>query len=549
MEIGVKNEIPTYSGGLGILAGDAAFSFAELGIPAVYVTLLYKKGYTSQKLDRSAGQIDLDAPWDYRRLLTPLETVVDVELAGRVQKVGAWRFLISGRQNVPVLFLDTDLEGNDPATREITDRLYSGDHWHRLMQEMVLGVGGYRMLRALGRKVDIYHLNEGHAAFLVVELIREYREIAEVKRRCVFTAHTPVPAGYDAFPLPMMREAFAHYDWVNWEAEATPEGKVDLSRLAVKYSSVTNAVSLEHRYVSKRVLDHGEVEHVTNGVYIKRWIHDELKKLYDQHTPGWEETPALLTRAMDLSSDALQDAHLKAKSELLEMVQKSTGKKFSEEHLTVGMGKRVTAYKRNDLILTDLDRLVAIAERGGAIQVILGGKAHPRDAVGKAVLKNILDKIEKVETMTGNVRVAYVENYDMNTARAMVSGCDVWLNNPRRPLEACGTSGMKAAMNGVLNFSVYDGWWLEGGIEGVNGWGIGKRVPWHDLTEGGDLDLEDMYNKLSESIVPMYYHEKDKWWTMGKTSIATVGPIFNSYRMLSEYESKVYSRTGACGHP
>ena len=539
MEMGIKNEIPTYSGGLGVLAGDAAFSFADLGLPAVFVTLLYKKGYASQQLDKSAGQIDLDASWDYKRLLTPLGTYVDLELAGKVQKVGAWQFLVSGRRDVPVLFLDTDVEGNDPAIREISDRLYGGDHWHRLMQEMVLGIGGYRMLRALGRAVDIHHLNESHAALLVVELMREYREISEVKMRCVFTAHTPVPAGYDAFSLTMMKEAFKHYDWVDWEAEATSEGKIDLSRLAVKYSSVTNAVSLKHSYVSRRVLNHGKVEHVTNGVYYRRWIHDELKKLYDKHIPGWEEAPTLMTRAMELPTDALRNAHLQAKSEVIDMLYRATGKQFSKEHLTVGLAKRVTAYKRNDLILTDLDKLDAIAEKRGPIQVILAGKAHPRDDAGKAMLRNILDKIEEAGTKTDKVRIAYLENYDMSTAKALVAGCDVWLNNPRRPLEACGTSGMKAAMNAVLNFSVYDGWWLEGGVEGVNGWGIGRRAPWGDLTEDGDSDLQDLYNKLSESILPTYYNEKDKWWTMGKNSIATVGPIFNSYRMINEYEAKV----------
>jgi glycogen phosphorylase len=542
MEMGIENEIPTYSGGLGVLAGDAAFSFADLGFSAVFVTLLYKLGYTSQKLDRYSGQIDFEAPWDYNKLLTPLGTFVNVEISGKVQRIGAWQYLISGKRDVPVLFLDTDLEGNDPAMRGISDRLYGGDHWHRLMQEMVLGIGGYRMLQALGLPIDIYHLNESHAALLVVELMRQYREVPEIKKRCVFTAHTPVPAGYDAFPMAMIKEAFAHYDWVNWEAEATPHREIDLSHMAVKYSSVTNAVSLKHRYVSEKVLNHGRVEYVTNGVYHRRWVHNELKRLYDKHIPGWEETPALLTQALELSTGALEGAHLRAKSELIDLLRRSTGVELSKEHLTLGLAKRVTAYKRNDLILTDLDRLIAIAEKHGRIQIILAGKAHPRDDVGKALLRNVLDKIERVRTTTDEVKIAYLENYDMSAARALVAGCDVWLNNPTRTLEACGTSGMKAAMNAVINFSIYDGWWLEGGVEGVNGWGIGRRAPWGDLKEDNDTDLQDLYRKLSESILPTYYLEKDKWWTMGKNSIATVGPIFNSYRMVNEYEAKVYSR-------
>jgi len=545
MEIAVDNEIPTYSGGLGVLAGDGAFSFADLGMPAVYVTLLFKMGYTSQTLDRAAGQLDSDCIWDYRRLLTPVGTFVDVELAGKLQKVGAWQFVIRGKQDVVVLFLDTDVEGNDPSTRKISDRLYGGDSWHRLMQEMVLGIGGYRMLQALHRGIEIYHLNESHAGLLVVELMREYRDTAEIRKRCVFTSHTPVPAGHDSFPLTMVKDALAHYDWVDWDAEAGPEGRIDLARFAVKYSSVTNAVSLKHSHVSERVLNLAHVEYVTNGVYHKRWIHDELKNLYDRHIPGWQEVPSLLSRAMELPTDALESAHLLAKSEMTEMLYASTGKKLSKEHFTVGLAKRVTGYKRNDLILTDLDKLVAIAEKRGIIQVILAGKAHPRDDVGKAMLRDILGKMERLERNTDQVRVAFLENYDLSTAKSLVAGCDAWLNSATRPLEACGTSGMKAAMNAVLNFSVYDGWWLEGGVEGVNGWGIGTRANWTDLSQAGQSDAEDMYQKLSESILPIYYNDRDKWWTMGKSSVATVGPLFNSYRMLNDYQARVYSRARA----
>ena len=542
MEIGIENEIPTYSGGLGVLAGDAAHSFADLGFPAVFVTPLYKMGYATQELDVSSGQIDYDTPWDYRKLLKPLGIHVDVEINGSVQKVGAWQYLVSGKVDVPIVFLDTDVEGNNPAVRQITDRLYGGDHWHRLMQELVLGIGGYRILEAMGRRIEIYHLNESHAALLVVELMRQHGDIDEVRKRCVFTAHTPVPAGYDAFSLGMIKEAFKHYDWVKWEAETTPRGEIDLSRIAVKYSGVTNAVSLKHRYVSERILDHGKIEYVTNGVYHRRWVHGELKKLYDRHIPGWEETPALLTQALELPTDELQSAHQRAKSELLSMIRKATGTELSKEDFTLGLAKRVTAYKRNDLILSDLDRFVGIAEELGPIQVVLAGKTHPMDDVAKSVLRNILGKIQEVRLKTKEVKIVYLENYDMRTAKALVAGCDVWLNNPKRPLEACGTSGMKAAMNAVLNFSIYDGWWLEGGVEGVNGWGIGRRAPWGDLREDGDSDLQDLYRKLSGFILPTYYHEKERWWSMSKNSIATVGPVFNSYRMINEYEAKVYAR-------
>jgi starch phosphorylase len=549
MEIGLDNRLPTYSGGLGILAGDFALSLADLGEPAVFVTLFCKRGYTSQKLDKAAGQLDSDAAFnpESSQLLRPLEKYADFEIAGKLQKVRAWEYRAKGKGEVPILFLDTDVEENDPAVRQITARLYDGDPWHRLEQEMVLGIGGYRMLKVQGYNVDVYHLNESHAALLIVELLREYGDVKEVKRRCVFTTHTPVPAAQDSFPLDMIRQIFEHYNGIEWEGETT-EGRVHFARLASKYSVVTNAVSLKHRYLSERVLGYNEptqIEFVTNGVYHKRWVHDELKKLYSKQLPGWEETPSLLSGAFNLPSEELTRAHLTAKSDLVQTISERTAQQLAEDFLTIGIAKRVTSYKRNNLILTNLNRLIEIAERHGPIQLVFSGKAHPRDDAGKGIIRDILLKSEQINQRTDSVKIVYLENYDMDLAKSLVAGCDLWLNNPRRPLEACGTSGMKAAMNGVLNFSVYDGWWLEGGMEGVNGWGIGRRAAWSDLEEGSDSeDLEDMYTKLSQRILPTYYKDKERWCEMSKSSIATGGSLFNSYRMVEDYIARVYARTG-----
>jgi starch phosphorylase len=545
MEIGLESEMPTYGGGLGVLAGDFALSLADLGIPAVFVTLLYRKGYASQSLDRAAGQLDSEAPMDPGRFLTPLQKYVDLEMCGRPLRVKAWEYRAKGKGQVPVLFLDTDDSRNDSAARQITHRLYGGDPWYRLEQEMVLGIAGYRMLKALDYNIDVYHLNESHAALLVVELLREYGKREEVRKKCVFTAHTPVPAGYDAFPLAMIKQVFEHYDRVDWDAEAT-EGRIDLARLALKYSGVTNAVSLKHRYVSERVLEHNQIVYVTNGVHHRRWIHDELKKVYNKHLPGWEETPSLLSGAFNVPSGELASGHAAAKSEMVDMLNNSAPQHFDRDSLTIGLAKRVTAYKRNNLILAKPGRLVEIAEKYGAIQLVFAGKAHPRDDVGKAMIRDIILKGEELRKRSDKVRVVYLENYDIDIAKSLVAGCDLWLNTPRRPLEACGTSGMKAAMNGVLNFSVYDGWWLEGGIEGVNGWGIGKRAAWLDFGEGSDSeDLEDLYGKLSGSILPAYYQNREKWWEMAKNSIATVTPLFNAYRMVENYIARVYSKSRA----
>jgi starch phosphorylase len=543
MEIGLESELPTYSGGLGVLAGDFAFSLADLGVPAVFVTLLYRKGYTFQSLDKEAGQLDSEAPMDPGRFLTPLDVHVDFEMAGRPLRVRAWEYRVKGRRDVPVLFLDTDDTHNDTAARQITQRLYGGDPWYRLQQEMVLGVAGFRMLKALGHSIDVYHLNESHAALLIVELLKELGGRENVRKKCVFTAHTPVPAGYDAFPLAMVKQIFQHYDWVDWDAEAT-EGRIDLSRLALRYSGVANAVSLKHRYVSEKVLHNGQIEYVTNGVHHKRWVHDELKKVYSRHLPGWEETPSLLTGAFNLPSAELAGAHEAAKSVMVEMVNRRTAQHFDKSSLTIGLAKRVTAYKRNNLILANPERLVEMADGQGAIQLVFAGKAHPRDDVGKEMIRDIIQKAEQLTERTNMVRVAYLQNYDIDTAKSLAAGCDLWLNTPRRPLEACGTSGMKAAFNGVLNFSVYDGWWLEGGIDGVNGWGIGRRAAWLDLGDGSDPeDAADLYNKLKTSILPTYYQNRERWWEMAKSSIATVAPLFNAYRMVEDYVARVYSKS------
>lgn len=542
MEIGLDNKFATYSGGLGILAGDMAYSFADLGIPAAFVTLMSRNGYDLQKLDPATGQLDSPQPWNWQEYLTNSGVKVDVEIGDVTAKVGSWEHRVKGRSESRVLFLDTGFPENTPEVREATDRLYGGGPNVRLIQEIVLGVGGCRMLKALGIDVQTFHLNESHAGFATVELIHDLGGAGEARRRCVFTTHTPIPAGNDAFPLATVKEAFKRHPAFDWDAEST-DGKVSLSKLASKYSGVTNAVSLKHRFVSNGVLGHDRITYVTNGVYHRRWVHPEIRVVFDRHLPGWEDSPSLLARAAAIPAADLESAHSSVKGALVKEVNLRTGAGFTDGDMIITVAKRFTSYKRNGMILSDPGRLSKIASQRGKVQVILAGKAHPMDGPAKGMLKEAIQKMRELNREGSRVRVAVLENYDIELAKLLVAGSDVWLNNPKRPLEACGTSGMKAGMNGVLNLSVNDGWWLEGGVDGVNGWGLGRRTEWADVSGPADGEDENgLYAKLSEEVLPLYYGHRDRWTEMSKSSIAIAGGLFNSYRMTEEYVTKVYAR-------
>lgn len=548
MEVGIEDRIPTYSGGLGTLAGDTLYAFADLGIPAVGVTLLYRKGYVSQKLTLGGMQLDFDTVWDYKKILKPTRLYLDISFGDLDQKFTAWEYSLWGREEVKVFFLDANLPENDPEIRKLNDRLYGDDGIYRLRQEVLLGIGGYRLLKALGYNVSVYHINESHSAFLVVELLKELGSKEEVRKKCVFTTHTPVAVGHERFPVDMVKQELRKYDHMDWDKEAE-DGFINLSRLALKYSERVNAVSYKHMFVSANLFpecsitsqNYCKMDYVTNGVYHKRWIHEEIQELLNEYLPGWDENPILLGQVYNVPSELLLNAHMKVKSELINLVNKLTDASFSDDVLTIGIARRVTAYKRNNLILQDLERLKYIAEHKGEVQLLFAGKAHPKDGIGKEMIADIINRAKKLKEMTKSVKIAFLENYSIEMAKLIIAGCDVWLNVPRKPYEACGTSGMKAGMNGVLNFSTWDGWWLEGGIEGINGWGIGPRTKWDDLTESDDKeDLEDIYGKLSHIILPTFYNRKDEWVRMMKNSIATIGPYFNTYRMVNEYLGKIY---------
>ena len=541
MEIGLKASIPTYAGGLGVLAGDILKSAADLGVPMAGMTLLYRKGYFRQVFE-DCSQTEKPVEWDPENELTLLPNEVTVMIEQRVVKVRVWCHEIQGLAGftVPVYFLDTDVEGNTPEDRELTWYLYGGDERYRLCQEIILGSGGLRILRDLGfGNIDDYHLNEGHAAFLLLELIREmgYEYYEKVKGKGIFTTHTPVSAGHDYFSWDLINKVM-HPSMARRLRRMMPEDQnISMTEIALRYSRYTNGVSKKHTEVSRAMLKSDDVDCITNGVHAFSWVGPEMSALFSKYIQGWENAPERLVQAMYIPVEEIRTAHSEAKKRLLEFVEKKTGKKLEGDRLTIGFARRVAHYKRADLILRDTDRLVRAA--GGKVQFIFAGKAHPKDNPGKETLKKLLCE---AENMVGtDVPIVFLEDYDMDMAALLVQGVDLWLNNPIRPREASGTSGMKCALNGVPNFSILDGWWVEGCLEGVTGWSIGP-APMEAIDDHYDesVDLDDLLEKLEKIVIPTFYDSPDEWGRVMRGAIAINGSYFNTHRVVREYCERAY---------
>ena len=539
MELALRVEMHTYSGGLGVLSGDTVRSCADLELPVVFVSLLSREGYFRQEIV-DGRQVEHPDPWDIERWAEPLAAMIGVEIEGRDVWVRPWLYVHTSDlgYSVPVLLLDTDIEQNDPADRGLTHHLYGGDQVYRLKQELVLGVGGARALEALGFEIGTYHLNEGHAAFATIELLKRFprrrrqTDVTEwsydadrVRHLCVFTTHTPVEAGHDRFdlvervwpeliPLEVLK-AFGGADRLN------------MTKLALNLSGYVNGVAQMHAATAREMFPGFDVRAVTNGVHVGTWAHPAFAALYQAHYPQWKHEPEVLVRADTLSDGAVWDAHCSAKADLCRFVQEQSGLKLDPNVPILGFARRMTGYKRPDLVFRDLERLAAIAGKY-PFQLVFAGKAHPADAAGKEAMHTIH---RAIDTLSGRVPVAFVRNYDMAVAKILVGGADVWLNTPTPPLEASGTSGMKAAINGVLNLSTLDGWWAEGCIEGVTGWAIG------DGEDGAAL-----YSKLEDVVFPLYYHDQARWTWMMKQAIAKITCYFNSHRMMRRYAAEAYLR-------
>jgi glycogen phosphorylase len=574
MEIALDPGMSTYSGGLGVLAGDTIRSAADLKVPVVAVCLLHRKGYFYQRVDTLGQQTEEPVEWAVNDFLIEMPQRATVSIEGRELHLRAWKYEVNGVSGyeVPVYFLDTDIPENSPWDRQLTDHLYGGDDWYRLCQEIILGIGGVRMLRALGyRDLRRFHMNEGHAAFLTIELLNEEAdragknivgqpEIEAVRAKCIFTTHTPVPAGHDQFPLYLvekvgdnlkyvmdMQDTFAvdvqkHIFQYGDEFARVPELaqrglRLNMTYLALNLSHYVNGVAKKHGEVSRLMFADYPVDAITNGVHAATWTTEPFQELFDRRIPGWREDNFSLRYVLNIPEAELWDAHRKAKQELLAYVNLHTNTGMDTDLMTMGFARRVATYKRADLVFNDIERLRRIAREVGPIQLIFAGKAHPRDDKGKDLIRRIF---QAAQALKPDIKVAYLENYDTWLARRLAGGVDIWLNTPQPPNEASGTSGMKAALNGVPSLSILDGWWLEGHIENFTGWSIG--TPGTRGPEGYDCsgDADCLYEKLEQLIVPMYYRDRRAFMRAMYGAIAINGAFFNTQRMVQQYVVKAY---------
>ena len=595
-EFGLHVSIPEYSGGLGVLAGDHIKSASDLGIPLIGIGLFYGQGYFRQRLDRAGWQQEEYIQTDVSKL--PMEAAigsngepvtVQVETRGGPIRAKVWRMKV-GRCDL--LLLDSNIEGNHPEDRELTSRLYGGDSRIRIRQELLLGVGGFRALRAMGITPGVLHLNEGHSGFAVLEAIHSRMQdeglsfdqaVPRVSREVVFTTHTPVPAGHDRFYAELMEE---HLGPLREGLGISPDRLMALGRenpgnsgedfcmtvLGLRLARRANAVSALHGEVSRAMwtgLYPGKPEeevpigHITNGVHVPSWLAPQMFRLYDRHFgTGWQENssdPKIWEGIEKVDDAELWETHLHLKSRLLDFVRhrvveqgerrgespemlQRLGRVLSPDALTIGFARRFATYKRADLILADIEKLTSMVnDAKRPVQFIFAGKAHPRDEPGKKMLQQIAKLMRHTEFAD---KFVFVEDYDINVGRHFVQGVDVWLNNPRRPLEASGTSGQKVVLNGGLNLSVLDGWWAEA-YDGLNGFAIGTGRTHSNMSVHDTRDGEDLYRVLKEEVIPLYY-ERDRdglprgWIKRMKRTIRTLGWRFNADRMVMDYALKCY---------
>jgi starch phosphorylase len=593
-EFGLHEALPIYSGGLGILAGDHCKSASDLGLPFIGVGFLYPQGYFTQRIDEDGMQQAEYEKIDFAEVpATPAldkegqPVLVNVDLPGRTVYAKVWRIQV-GR--VPIYLMDTDVPRNAPPDRELSARLYGGDREMRISQEVVLGIGGVRAVRALGYEPAVWHMNEGHSAFLGLERLREFIQgqgltideaIEAVRAGTLFTTHTPVPAGNDSFDFNLVEKFFWQYytqlgierdRFMSFARQELPWGpQYSMTVLALKLSAYANGVSKLHGTVSRGMwnflwpgLPTSEVPigHITNGIHTKTWVQKELRDLYQRYfAPEWGSEFDIAERwTVDRIPDGeLWQAHLERKARVIEFARKrlqrqairhgegpalvaSLGNALNPNALTLGFARRFATYKRAMLIFSDTNRLLRLLnDPDRPVQIIFAGKAHPADEPGKALIQRI-HQLSRSPEFFG--KVIFLEDYDMNMARQLVSGVDVWLNNPRRPLEASGTSGEKAAANGVPNFSALDGWWEEG-YAGDNGWAIGESRVYKDEETQDEADVLSLYSVLEDEIIPLFY-ERDEagvphgWVEVMKKAIFTDAPVYSMDRQVKDYVTRYY---------
>lgn len=576
MEFGLHESLRLYSGGLGVLAGDHLRSASDLGVPITGVSLLYRQGYFRQVIDEHF-QLAAYPQAHYERL--PVKPCLDgegrpvqvsVPMGTHEVHVRVWQLEV-GRARL--LLLDTDFDANNLHDRRLTHQLYGGDHAHRIRQEVVLGLGGVRALRALGVQPAVYHLNEGHSAFVGLQLIADelaggarFDEALErTRHRCVFTTHTPVPAGHDRFDWNLVNRTLGPWR----DALGLPKGTfMDLGRvrpgdweeplcmtvLALRTSAASNGVSRLHGAVSRemwhamwpdRPVDEVPIGHVTNGVHPIFWMAPESRELFDRYVPGWRERvwdPEVWAAALDIPDEALWELRNRLRGQLVAEVLRRTGQRLDPQGLTICFARRFAPYKRGDLIFREPERLLDLFENGVPGQIVFAGKAHPRDELGQEILGQV---VKWSRHRAFRERVVFLEDYDITLGRLLTSGADVWLNNPRRPKEASGTSGQKVVLNGGLNLSVLDGWWPEG-YDATNGFEVGDGREWTDEREQDAYDAASLYRTLEQEVFPSWRDRDDSgiprgWIQRVRRSIATCAPLFNSHRMVRDYALDLYA--------
>jgi len=554
MEIGLRSDMPTYSGGLGILAGDTIQTAADMEVPMVAVTMLARKGYFHQELNAAGRQVETPDLWNVAQHLRRRDAQVTVILEKREVKVRAWQYDVVGMTSfvVPVFFLDTDLPANDERDRELSHYLYGGDKRYRLCQEYVLGVGGVRILRTLGYdQIDRFHMNEGHAAFLIVQLLDEElnrsggkkikpEHMESVRKKCVFTTHTPVAAGHDKFPMELVRKVVGRHRIWNIQGELTGDSNMlNMTYLALNFSHYVNGVSQRHGKVSQEMFSEYRIEAITNGVHAATWTAPPVQRLLDRYIPAWRADNFSLRYALSIPAEELWEAHTRCKAKLIRTIAAEHKVRLDPEVFTIGFGRRATAYKRADLIFRDLARLRTIASKAGPFQILFAGKAHPQDEPGKELIRHIFEARKHLEP---KVRLVYLPNYDIDVAKIMIPGVDLWLNTPQPPHEASGTSGMKAALNGVPSLSILDGWWIEGWVENLTGWAISEkgRARKTSKADTSGKDALALYDKLQDVVIPMFYNDRDRYVRIMLFALALNGSFFNTQRMLQEYLLKAY---------
>lgn len=538
MEIAIREEMPAYAGGLGVLAGDLMRSAADLRVAMVGVSLVSRRGYFCQELTPEGDQIEKAEEWNPAEYGTHLSTSVCVRIAQRDVWIDAWLVLIDSPYggSVPVILLDTDVERNAPNDRALTDTLYGGDAVYRLSQEIVLGIGGARMLGALGFTIREYHMNEGHSALLALELLREevtkgtppQRALQAVRLRSNFTTHTPVEAAHDRFPYALTEEILGDYIDPGLLRVLAGEHELNMTQLARDMSGMVNGVSRSQ--LNGLFSDH-RVRSVSNGVHSRFWTCAPMAALFDRYVPEWTSEPELLTRAVRIPAAELEAAHAAAKDALIAEIVKRTGVALDPRKPILAFARRMASYKRGDLLFHDPDTLREIA-RTHPFQVVVAGKAHPHDDCGKQMIRAIHAHARELGQ---DVPTVFIPNYDLGLAKLLVAGSDIWLNTPLPPLEASGTSGMKAAHNGVPSLSVSDGWWIDGCIEGVTGWAIDGEHESHAAA---------LYAKLRDVVLPLYAAGGESWAAVMRGAIVHNASLFNSHRMLRRYAAEVYLAAG-----